>query len=42
MLTTLHGSWKRAAAIVLSEAGEGCCNETAVGRCYIRRRARYS
>ena len=29
MLTTLHGSWKRAAAIVLSEAGEGCRNETA-------------
>ena len=28
MLTMLHGSWKRAAAIVLSEAGEGCCNET--------------
>ena len=28
MLTTLHGSWKRAAAIVLGEAGEGCCNET--------------
>jgi hypothetical protein len=28
MLTTLHGSWKRAAAIVLSEACEGCYNET--------------
>ena len=28
MLTTLHGSWKRAAAIVLSEAGEGFYNET--------------
>ena len=28
MLTTLHGSWKRAAAIVLSEAGEGYYNET--------------
>ena len=28
MLTMLHGSWKRAAAIVLSEAGEGCFNET--------------
>jgi hypothetical protein len=28
MLTTLHGSWKRAAAIVLSEAGEGYFNET--------------
>ena len=41
MLTTLHGSWKRAAAIVLSEAGEGYYNETLVGRCYIRRRARH-
>ena len=29
MLSTLHGSWKRAAAIVLSEAVEGCRNETA-------------
>jgi hypothetical protein len=28
MLTMLHGSWKRAAAIVLSEAGEGYYNET--------------
>lgn len=28
MLSTLHGSWKRAAAIVLSEAGEGYYNET--------------
>lgn len=28
MLTTLHGNWKRAAAIVLSEAGEGFYNET--------------
>lgn len=28
MLTTLHGSWKRAAAIVLEEAVEGCRNET--------------
>ena len=28
MLTTLHGSWKRAAAIVLGEAVEGCRNET--------------
>ena len=28
MLTTLHGSWKRAAAIVLSEAGDGYYNET--------------
>jgi hypothetical protein len=28
MLTTLHGSWKRAAAVVLSEAGEGYYNET--------------
>jgi hypothetical protein len=28
MLTTLHNSWKRAAAIVLSEAAEGCYNET--------------
>jgi hypothetical protein len=28
MLTTLHGSWKRAAGIVLSEAGEGYYNET--------------
>jgi hypothetical protein len=28
MLTTLHGSWKRAAAIVLSEACDGCYNET--------------
>ena len=27
-LTMLHGSWKRAAAIVLSEGGEGCFNET--------------
>jgi hypothetical protein len=29
MLTTLHGSWRRAAAIVLSEAVEGCRNDTA-------------
>jgi Bifunctional DNA primase/polymerase, N-terminal len=29
MLTTLHGSWKRAAAIVLGEAVEGCRNDTA-------------
>ena len=29
MLTTLHGSWKRAAAIVLSEAVDGLRNETA-------------
>ena len=28
MLTTLHGSWKRAAAVVLSEASDGCFNET--------------
>ena len=28
MLATLHGSWKRAAAIVLGEAVEGCRNET--------------
>jgi Bifunctional DNA primase/polymerase, N-terminal len=28
MLTTLHGSWKRAANIVVSEAGEGTYNET--------------
>jgi hypothetical protein len=28
MLTTLHGSWQRAAAIVLSEADEGYYNET--------------
>jgi hypothetical protein len=28
MLNQLHGSWKRAAAIVLSEAGEGYYNET--------------
>ena len=28
MLTALHGSWKRAAAIVLSEASEGYYNET--------------
>ena len=28
MLTTLHGSWKRAAAIMLSEAGDGYYNET--------------
>jgi hypothetical protein len=28
MLTRLHGSWRRAAAIVLSEAGEGYYNET--------------
>ena len=28
MLGMLHGSWKRAAAIVLSEACEGCFNET--------------
>jgi hypothetical protein len=30
MLTTLHGSWKRAAAIVLGEADEGCRNDTAL------------
>jgi hypothetical protein len=29
MLTTLRGSWRRAAATVLSEAVEGCRNETA-------------
>ena len=29
MLSTLHGSWKRAAAIVLGEAVEGCRNDTA-------------
>jgi hypothetical protein len=29
MLSNLHGSWKRAAAIVLSEAVEGCRNDTA-------------
>lgn len=29
MLTTLHGSWRRAAAIVLSEAVEGSRNDTA-------------
>ncbi len=28
MLTALHGSWKRAATVVLSEAGEGYYNET--------------
>jgi hypothetical protein len=28
MLTMMHGGWKRAAAIVLSEAGEGYYNET--------------
>jgi hypothetical protein len=28
MLTIMHGSWKRAAAIVLSEACDGCYNET--------------
>jgi hypothetical protein len=28
MLTTLHGSWKHAAAIILGEAFEGCRNET--------------
>jgi hypothetical protein len=28
MLTVMHGSWKRAAAMVLSEAGEGYYNET--------------
>lgn len=28
MLTTLHGSWTRAAALILSEAGEGYFNET--------------
>jgi hypothetical protein len=28
MLTMLHGSWRRAAATVLSEAGEGYYNET--------------
>jgi hypothetical protein len=29
MLTTFHGTWKRAAAIVLSEAVDGCRNDTA-------------
>jgi len=29
MLCRLHGSWKRAAAIILGEAVEGCRNETA-------------
>jgi Bifunctional DNA primase/polymerase, N-terminal len=29
MLSLLHGSWKRAAAMVLGEAVEGCRNETA-------------
>ena len=29
MLSMLHGSWKRAAAIVLGEAVEGCRNDTA-------------
>jgi len=29
MLTTFHGSWKRAAAIVLGEAVEGCRNDIA-------------
>jgi len=29
MLTTLHGSWRRAAAIVLGEAVEGCRNDIA-------------
>jgi hypothetical protein len=29
MLCTLHGSWKRAAAIILGEAVEGCRNDTA-------------
>jgi hypothetical protein len=29
MLSRLHGSWKRAAAIVLGEAVAGCRNETA-------------
>ena len=29
MLTTLHGSWRRAAAVVLREAVEGCRNDTA-------------
>jgi hypothetical protein len=28
MLTTLHGSWKHAAAIILGEALEGCRNES--------------
>ena len=28
MLTTLHGSWRHAAAIILGEAVEGCRNET--------------
>ena len=28
MLTAMHGSWKRAAAVVLSEAGDGSYNET--------------
>ena len=29
MLSLLHGSWKRAVAIVLREAVEGCRNDTA-------------
>jgi hypothetical protein len=29
MLSMVHGSWKRAAAILLSEADEGCRNDTA-------------
>jgi len=29
MLTTRYGSWRHAAGIVLSEAAEGCRNETA-------------
>jgi hypothetical protein len=29
MLATLYGSWKRAAAIILGEAVEGCRNDTA-------------
>ena len=28
MLTTLHGSWRHAVAIILGEAVEGCRNET--------------
>ena len=42
MLTTLHGSWKRAAAIVLGEAVEGCRNDTAWTVVAISCRARHS
>jgi Bifunctional DNA primase/polymerase, N-terminal len=31
MLTTLHGSWRHAVAIILGEAVEGCRNETGWG-----------